>query len=245
MQSDGQNDGAYACFTLLSCQCSRATNISGHNLLFSEFEWFSKKERCNSSRNLNGSQRKSDAKTTLLPVFTRRDWPQNWTLEELARLEDMWKEGKTIAAIHASGFQNRSLATVRDLLRIVFSRNTGKETRLSLNQSRITEHDKKEILTLHDQGETVQAMSRQLEWSVSSIYRLFKTLDIRPNSTKTRQRRRRFTADELSILSSWMDREVYSQEIADNFPDRTTGSIGRRLYVERQKVGSTIRPRRM
>ena len=55
-------------------------------------------------------------------------------------------------------FQNRSLATVRDLLRIVFSRNTGKETRLSLNQSRITEHDKEEMLTLHEQGETVQAM---------------------------------------------------------------------------------------
>jgi len=88
-----------------------------------------------SSRKLNGSQRKSDAETTPLPVFTRRDWPQNCTLEELARLEDMWKEGKTIAAIYASGFQNRSLATVRDLLRIVFSRNTGKETRLSLSQS--------------------------------------------------------------------------------------------------------------
>ena len=100
------------------------------------------------------------------------------------------------------------------------------------------------MLTLHKQGETVQAMSRQLGRSVSLIYRLFKTLNIRLNSTKTRQRRR-FTADELSILSSWMDREVYSQEIADNFPDRTTGSIGRRLYVERQKVGSTIRPRRM
>jgi len=108
-----------------------------------------------SSRKLNGSQRKSDAETTPLPVFTRRDWPQNWTLEELARLEDMWKEGKTIAAIYANGFPNRSLATVRDLLRIMFSRNTGKVTRLSLNQSRITEHDKKEMLTLHKQGETV------------------------------------------------------------------------------------------
>jgi len=42
-----------------------------------------------------------------------------------------------------------------------------------------------------------------------------------------------------------MDRDVYSQEIADNFPARTTGSIRRRLYVERQKLGSTITPRRM
>ena len=42
-----------------------------------------------------------------------------------------------------------------------------------------------------------------------------------------------------------MDREVYSQEIADNFPNRTTGSIRRRLYVERQKIGSTMAPRRL
>jgi hypothetical protein len=198
-----------------------------------------------SSPTMNEMQPKNDAKPHSDPVLTRRDWPQNWALEELARLQTMWREGKTVAEMHASGFQNRSLATFRNLLRMVFSPNTGNETRMSLNQSRITEHAKQEMLTLHKQGETVPAISRQLGRSTSSIYRIFRNLDIRPNPSKMRLSRRAYTADELSILHSWKDREVFACDIDDKFPDRTAGSVLKRLHIERRKFGTTEEPRRL
>jgi len=196
------------------------------------------------SRNWNDSQRKRNTETASSLVLTRRDWPQNWTLTELAHLETMWKEGKTIDEMRSSGFQDRSLPSVREVVRVVFSRDTGQETLSSLNQRRITEDDKKEMLTLHEMGQTVQAISRQLARSASSIYSLFKALSIRPNRNRSRAGIKPFTAHELRILSSWMDREVFDHEIADNFPDRTTSSVRMRLYDERQKYGLFTKRRR-
>jgi len=114
-QNNGQNDTVYARSRFLRVN---ATVRPISQVLFASFS------------NLRAGQPKTDADTQPDPLFTRRDWPQNWTLEELARLQTMWKEGKTVAEMHRNGFQNRSLAIVRELLRVVFSRNTGKEARL-------------------------------------------------------------------------------------------------------------------
>ena len=77
---------------------------------------------------------------------------------------------------------------------------------------------------------------------MSSIYSLFEVLGIRPNPNKTRSNRP-YTADELSILSGWIDREISDHEIIDKFHDRTTSSVRNRLTVERWRSGSNIKPR--
>jgi len=165
-----------------------------------------------------------------------------WTEEELDQLRKLWEEGKSYSQIHLQVLKNHPVGSIQKKIIQLFGTSNGRESQWSLNQSRITDDVKRDILTLHKNGSSVEAISRQLARSIHSIYYILRKAHLQPNNVPSRPTMP-FTKVELDMLTSWANRQVFTHEFAATFPDRSSRSVRRRLFQIRQELGVALRPK--
>jgi len=134
---------------------------------------------------------------------------------------------------------HRSIEAIKKRVYLVFGTGNSRNGPWSLHQSPVTTEVKRDILTLHKDGLSAAAISRQLARSVVSVYLVLREAHLTPH--KPTKNRTRFTDVELQTLKSWADRAVFQHEIAAAFPYRTSESVRGRLFQVRQELGMARR----
>jgi len=163
-----------------------------------------------------------------------------YTEDEVAQLRTLWQEGKSYSQIQSQALKNHPVGSIKAKIFKLFGTGNSRESLSSLNQSPVTDNVKRDALTLHKNGLSVEAISHQLAPSVISIYSILRAAHEPPNRDP-RSRSTLFTEVEVETLTSWASREVYAQEIAAAFPHRTTRSVRYRLDRVRRELGLAMR----
>jgi len=158
-----------------------------------------------------------------------------YTENEIAQLRKLWQEGKTYAQIQSQVLNNRSSDAIKRKVYQLFGSANSRNSPWSLHQSPVTSEVKRDILTLHKDGLSVAAISRQLARGVNSVYVVLRDANLTPNESPKKSTR--FTDIELRTLESWANRAVFVHEIAATFPHRTSHSVWSRLLRVRQELG--------